>query len=454
MSSTSGGGSSAPAAVDSAAGGVGPAARVAAASETAGGAELSTSVGAQTGEESRTSSGGDDSPASAAGTDLEAISAPAALRSGCASGAAADAAAGVPVSGAAVAPVAWTDASGVLADTAAAAWSAGGLLSLISTLTSPGVLLAGGRSGETLGSGGRGVKSSSSERPENESSEQSLPSSRFATSAAMFDRVSRAVKLARAGSRTDACACMLEHFLKSQTCFFNPGPPNFGLSRHLPHVPQSSRRQPGHAPHRLLFVPGAAKVCINGLAFMPPPAGGGAERDVRRNGSTAAKPPVEVAPPFSGVGEGGGLGGSPGGAVVAATQAARDATGRRLTTAESFLARFDGGGPSTPGVHAVSSADIGAASAFMPASLSARAGCRNLCNSYLTGCIQPTHSYRIIIPRTHTFTEILQRFSAQESYSTAALDSRHSTTVLVLLGPGPRSVVSPRSRPAPPCVFE
>ena len=40
--------------------------------------------------------------------------------------------------------------------------------------------------------------------------------------------------------------------LRMQPCLRWPIPPNFGLSTQFLHVPQSSRSQPSHLPHRTL----------------------------------------------------------------------------------------------------------------------------------------------------------------------------------------------------------
>ena len=45
------------------------------------------------------------------------------------------------------------------------------------------------------------------------------------------------------------------HFLFTQHCFFFPGPPYLGLSRHILHTLHSSAVQPVQIPHRPLFFP-------------------------------------------------------------------------------------------------------------------------------------------------------------------------------------------------------
>ena len=45
------------------------------------------------------------------------------------------------------------------------------------------------------------------------------------------------------------------HTRRSHVCRRVPGPPNFGMSRQLPQVPQFSAKQPEHSPHRRRLVP-------------------------------------------------------------------------------------------------------------------------------------------------------------------------------------------------------
>ena len=52
------------------------------------------------------------------------------------------------------------------------------------------------------------------------------------------------------------------HFFWMQHCFRLPGPPNLGLSLQLEQIPQSSRIQPSHDPHRFLFTPIAKTMYI------------------------------------------------------------------------------------------------------------------------------------------------------------------------------------------------